>query len=155
MDVMIYEIDANLLEYNLDGIIHQTNCFHCQSGGIAARIKIKYPCAYEADLLTKRGDREKMGTFSLGINPTDNKFIYNMYSQYSFSMGSKHTSYDAMYDGLMLIEKHAGQNLIQRIGLPKNMGSVLGGGKWSIVRSIIDEVFKSSNVDLYICNYEG
>ena len=150
---MIHEINANLLEYPLDGIIHQANCHHTMGGGIAARIRAKFPEAYEADCETPCGDKAKLGTFSVAVLPS-NFHIYNMYSQFCIGTG-KMTRYDAMDDGLRSIEKHAISNGLQRLGLPKNMGCVLGGGDYRIVRAIIECVFSESPLDLYICNYNG
>jgi O-acetyl-ADP-ribose deacetylase (regulator of RNase III) len=149
---MIYEIDANLLEYPLDGIIHSANCFCTQSAGIALRIKNKFPDAYAADCKTKRGDQSKLGTFSLAVLPS-NFHIYNMYGQFSFG-GIRPTSYDAVVDGLTAVEKHARENGLKNLGLPKNMCSTLGGADWRIIRVIIETVFEKSPLDLYICNYE-
>jgi O-acetyl-ADP-ribose deacetylase (regulator of RNase III) len=150
---MIHEINANLLEYPLDGIIHQANCFHTFGGGIALRIKNKFPKAYVADCQTPYGDSKKLGTFSVAVL-LSNFHIYNMYSQFTFGMG-KQTKYDAVDEGLRNIEIHARENGLKKIGLPKNMGCVLGGGKWGIVRAIIEESFADSPLDVYICNYEG
>ena len=149
---MIHEINANLLTHPLDGIIHQANCHHTMGGGIAARIRAKFPEAYDADCKTPCGDKAKLGTFSVAVLPS-NFHIYNMYSQFFIGNG-KMTQYDAMYDALRLIEKHALDNGLQRLGLPKNMGCVLGGGRWTIVRAIIEDVFVDSSLDLIICNYE-
>lgn len=150
---MIKEIDANLLEYPLDGIIHQANCFHTMGGGIALRIKNKFPQAYEADLATIKGDRVKVGSFSLAVLPS-NFHIYNLYSQYTFGFG-RQTDYTAVVNGLEKIVLHALENGLKSLGLPKYMGCRLGGGNWQVVRAIIDEVFDVRPIDLYICNYEG
>lgn len=150
---MIYEIDKNLLEAELDGIIHSCNCFHTMGGGIAYRIKVKYPEAYEADWKTPYGEYAKLGTFSVAILPS-NFHIYNLYGQFSFGAG-KQTSYDAVDSGLRYIEIHARENGLKTLGLPKNMGCVLGGGDFRVVRAIIECVFCISPIDLYICNYNG
>lgn len=150
---MIIEKNANLLEESLDGIIHSANCFHIMGGGIALRIRNKFPEAYEADCKTIKGDRSKLGTFSVAVLPS-NFHIYNMYGQFSIG-GTRPTSYDAVVDGLTAIEKHAHENGLQRLGLPKNMCSVLGGADWRIIRMIIETVFDKSPLDVYICNYEG
>jgi O-acetyl-ADP-ribose deacetylase (regulator of RNase III) len=150
---MIIEKNANLLTEPLDGIIHSANCFHTMGGGIALRIKNKFPEAFAADMETICGDKTKMGTFSVAVLPS-NFHIFNMYSQYSIGHG-KQTRYDAVDDGLRLIERYAFDRSLMTLGLPKNMGCVLGGGKWSVVRAIIGEVFDESPIDLYICNYEG
>lgn len=150
---MIHEIDANLLEYPLDGILHSANCQNLFGAGIALRIKNKFPEAYAADCKTVKGDRFKLGTFSLAVLPS-NFHIYNLYGQFSFG-GIRPTSYDAVIDGLTKIEKHARENGLKRLGLPKNMCSVLGGAEWRVIRVMIETVFDNSSVELFICNYEG
>lgn len=151
----IIEVDANLLEYDLQGFIHQCNCFHTMGGGIALRIREKYPELYQADLKHgRRGDRIRLGTYST-CKLHDGKQGYNMYGQYQFGMEQRHTNYEAVYNGLQLIARHAVENGILRLGLPKNMGCRLGGGSWNIVRAIIDEIFDvDSGLTLYICNYD-
>lgn len=149
---MITEIDTNLLEYSpLDGIIHQANCFHKMAGGIAFQIKQKFPEAYEADLKTTVGDKSKLGSFSVAVLPT-NYHIYNLYSQYNFGFG-RMTNYEAFTVGLSLIERHAFNNGLKKLGLPKFIGCRLGGGDWRIVKTIIEVTFENSPIDLYICNY--
>lgn len=154
---MIHEVDANLLEYPLDGIIQQSNCMHIMGGGIALRIRNKWPEAYEADCQTPKADPKKLGTFSVAILPS-NFHIYNMYSQYDIGFGRK-TDYGAVVKGLEAIRDHAINNGLQKLGLPKYMGCRLGGGYWPVVRAIIEEVFGNdglnSPLSLTICNYEG
>ena len=153
---MIHEIDANLLEYPLDGIIHQANCMHIMGGGIALRIRNKWPEAYEADLKTPKGDPKKLGTFSVAILPS-NFHIFNMYSQFSIGF-KRETNYAAVVEGLESIREYAIANGLQKLGLPKYMGCRLGGGYWPVVRAIIDEVFSDNpegdKLDVVICNYD-
>lgn len=153
---MIHEINANLLEHPLDGIMHQANCFHTMGSGIALRIKNKFPEAYDADLKTPKGDIGKLGTFSIAVLPS-NFHIYNLYGQFSFGFG-RQTDYGAVVRGLEAIREHAINNGLTTLGLPKYMGCRRGGGYWPVVREIINEVFNTSvsklEVDLYICNYD-
>ena len=153
---MIHEIDANLLEYPLDGFIHSCNCFHTFGGGIALRIKNKYPELYKADIQHgRKGDHTRLGQFST-VKCHDDKQGYNMYGQHNFGMEKRHTNYEAVYTGLQGIAQHALQTNVIRLGLPKNIGCVLGGGDFRIVRVIIEVVFDSdSGIELYICNYQG
>lgn len=150
---MITEVDVSLLEYPLDGFIHQCNCFHTMGGGIALAIRNKYPELYAADVKHgKRGDSSRLGKFST-VKCHDDKQGYNMYGQYNFGGWHRNTDYEAVYNGLAAIVLHAAENNVIKLGLPKNMGCRLGGGNWNIVRAIIDDVFEDS--ELYICNYEG
>lgn len=151
---MIIEKDCDLLTAPLDAIGHFCNCQLVMGGGLALRVKEKYPEAYNADLKTKRGDREKMGTFSYAVLP-DNKHIINCYTQFDFKYGTRQTSYDAVYSSLERVNTFLLSNGLITFGLPKNAGCRLGGGDFRIVRSIIECVFSDSPLDLYICNYQG
>lgn len=153
---MIIELNADLLEFPLDGMCHQCNCFHTFGSGIAAKIKNKYPEAYKADLQHgRKGDKTRLGSFST-VKAHDDKQIYNVYGQYTFGMEKRHTNYEAVYTGMCGVRAHAIANNILRLGLPRNMGCKLGGGSWIIVRAIIEEVFGAAPepYQLYICNYE-
>ena len=120
---MIQEIDADLMEYPLQGIIHQANCFHTMGAGIAKRIKEKYPEAYDADIKAGTiGDSKRLGTFSVGHCLREDKYIYNLYGQYNYGHYARYTSYDAVDRALIKIARHAVENHISTLGLPKNMG---------------------------------
>ena len=148
---MITELDTNLLEYPLDGIIHQANCHHIMGGGIAFRIKNKFPEAYEADLKTPKADKDKLGTFSVAVLPS-NFHIYNLYGQF-FIGTARMTNYEAVATGLRAIRHHATDAGLKKLGLPKYMGCKLGGGDWRVVRAIVDVEFADDPMELFICNY--
>jgi O-acetyl-ADP-ribose deacetylase (regulator of RNase III) len=150
----IIEVDANLLEYELDGFGHQCNCFHTMGSGIAASIKAKYPEAFKADLsFGRRGDNTKLGKFSF-VKTYDEKFVYNLYGQYSMGGWKKQTNYEALYNALTGVKEHAINNLVKRLGFPRNMGCVLGGGDWRVVKALIESVFDGDpEITIYICNY--
>lgn len=152
---MIHEVDVNLLEFSvITAFIHQANCFHTMGSGIAKQIREKYPEMYEADKKSgPRGDNRRMGSYSYAVCH-DGKIGYNLYSQYNFGGGIRHTSYDAIVSGLDKIKVNAVTQGVEKIGLPYKMGCALGGGSWRIVRAIIDDAFENSALDLYICRYE-
>ena len=141
------------------GIGHQCNCFHTFGAGIAKTIKEAYPQAYAADKETKYGDRAKLGTFSHArvqfVDKPDN-LIYNIYGQYEYGSPTKrHTSYDALYDGVNAMRSHALENDIELLGLPQNMGCRLGGGNWNIVEAILREIFAGDkSLSLVVCQYD-
>lgn len=153
---MIQEIDANLLDYPLQGIIHQANCMHTMGSGIARLIREKYPEAYAADTASgAKGDSKRLGTFSVAHNVKEDKYIYNLYGQYNFGAMARFTSYDALDRGLRKIEADARDKHLSTLGCPKLMGSDRGGASWRIVRAIIGDVFDESPIDFYVCFYEG
>lgn len=150
---MIINKDCNIFDGGAQGIIHQANCQNTMGSGIAREIRARYPEAYEVDCLTIAGDYKKLGTFS-SVKTNDGKFvIYNCYSQYRYGREKRHTNYEAVYTGLSSIEQNARELGLTTLSLPYNMGCMLGGGSWRIVSVIIDEVFKDSPIDLYICRY--
>jgi O-acetyl-ADP-ribose deacetylase (regulator of RNase III) len=150
----IVEVDANLLEYQLDGFGHQANCFCTMGAGIAASIKSKYPEAYEADLKFGRsGENRKLGKFSVA-RTYDEKFVYNLYGQYNMGGWKRQTNYDALCNALTGVKDHALNNMVKRLGFPRNMGCVLGGGDWRVVKALIESVFEGDpDITVYICNY--
>lgn len=151
----IMEINADLLEYPLDGLCHSCNCMHTMGGGIAARISQKYPEAYTADLEHGScGDPKRLGNFSW-VKAYDDKIIYNLYGQYDLGRWERHTNYEAVYNGMSLIRQHAIENNVLRLGLPKNMGCRLGGGSWNVVNAMVYDIFLGHPLEVFICNYDG
>lgn len=152
---MVHEIDANLLEYPLQGIIHQANCMHTMGSGIARAIREKYPEAYDADLKSgAKGDSHRLGNFSVAHSVKENKYIFNLYGQYNYGALARFTSYDAVANGLPKIRKYAEENNLTSLGCPNLMGCDRGGASWRIVRAIIGDTFDESSIDFYICNYQ-
>jgi O-acetyl-ADP-ribose deacetylase (regulator of RNase III) len=180
---MIHRLgNVNLLDW-LDeqkvktAIAHQANCFHTFGAGIARQIVVRYPEAYEADKKTPYGSAKKLGHFSFAPVKADpeNKFVFNIYGQYGFgnddrsaftgadydcgevSEFNRNTSYDAVLDGLERYRKYTSRHEFQKIGIPYNMGCMLGGGDWEIVNKLVEIVWRGNHLsgpDLYICRYE-
>jgi O-acetyl-ADP-ribose deacetylase (regulator of RNase III) len=141
---MIQYIEGNLItlakQGKFDVIAHGCNCYQVMGGGIAKQIKNSFPEAYQADLKTQRGSRNKLGTISCAV--IDNCItVVNCYTQYNYGSG-KHTDYDALRSCLKEIKnKFSGS----RIGLPF-IGAGLGGGDWKIIVKIIEEELIDENV---------
>lgn len=152
---MVHEIDANLLEYPLQGIVHQCNCMHTMGSGIAAAIRVKYPEAYEADIKSgTKGDSHRLGSFSLAHSVKEDKYIYNLYGQFNYGAQARFTSYDALANGFAKIRRDAEEKCISTLGCPKLIGCDRGGASWRIVRAIIGDVFDDSSIDFYICFFQ-
>lgn len=144
---MITNKNGNLLEANdVDVILHVANLFHTFGAGIAKQIKEKFPNSYKADLATKKGDKNKLGTYSFAFD--SGKFIVNMYAQDGFAQpGKPATDYVAFKKAITKIENHF---IGKVIGVPHGIGCGLAGGDWNIVKGILVEIFKDKgNLIIY------
>ncbi len=127
-----------------DVIIHGCNC-HCVMGaGIARTIKKTWPEAYKADLATKKGDRSKLGTYSMAT--VDGLTIVNLYTQYNYTRDKVDIEYDKLREGLQKVkEEFTGL----RLGLPM-IGHGLAGGNWLIIKEIIGSTLHGEDATVVI-----
>lgn len=131
-------------EFNL--IVDGCNCFCTMGSGIAKGIKAAFPAAFEADLVTARGDRAKLDTCTFseidwnGSSPV----VVNAYMQFDYRGSGPKVNYDAVRSCFRWIkDQHSGK----RIGLPK-IGAGLAGGAWTRIAAIIVEELAGEDVTL-------
>lgn len=124
-----------------DVIVHGCNCFNTMGAGIAREIRDRYPQAAASDSMTERGDYNKLGNWSVGINDLeDSKFIIiNAYTQFNISVGKDVFEYSAFALVLQKLEYAFGN---KRIGLPY-IGMGLAGGKKDVIIPMIEYFAKS------------
>jgi len=125
------------LSGRFDVIIHGCNCFCSMGAGIAQQIKQTFPPAFEADLQTDSGDRDKLGTYSratVKISKTPLTII-NGYTQYHYSGAPVMADYDAISALFARVKMDFSGN---KIGYPR-IGAGLAGGDWKKIGKIIDQ----------------
>lgn len=134
-------IDGDLLSLGAEGvfdlIVHGCNCFNTMGAGIAKSIADRFPAAYQADLRTVKGAREKLGTITVAdIECGDHMLtIVNAYTQYDIKRGIINANYDAIRQSFRVIKsRYHGK----RLGYPM-IGAGLAGGNWEIISSIIED----------------
>lgn len=142
----------------VDYIAHCCNCFNTMGSGIAPQIRIAFPYAYEADCETTKGDRAKLGTYTVG-EPEDwpNPTVFNLYGQYGYggrNKGKRDLNYDALYNALVGMRDHMyffdkGGRPRHYIGLPK-LGASLAGGDWRVISAMIESIFFEDEFDITI-----
>lgn len=129
---------------------HGCNCF-CKMGlGIAQQVKRRLPALYNADQATRRGDRDKLGSFSLaefewGIG-------YNLYTQYTYS----HYETSVQMRSLRLALEAALHHCLEANGQPLTIPFIGAGAAKGPEREII-KVFESCAVgphDLLLVEYD-
>lgn len=134
-------IQGDLLKLAYEGkfevVVHGANCFCTMGSGIAKQIKALYPEAYEADLKTIKGDKNKLGTYTgAPIMRGEKAFvIVNAYTQYTYGTDSMKVDYEALRRCFNGIKK---EFYGCTIGYPL-IGCGLAGGSWEVVSKIIDE----------------
>ncbi len=149
---MIECVSTNIFESSANVIVHQANCFHTMGAGIAKEIKQRYPEAYEADLLTKKGDSTKLGTFSQA-HGKDLRTIVNLYGQYFYGRDKRYTNYEAVYNGLSKVNSTFSrlEHPFIVLAIPYKMGCNNAGGSWRVVSAMIYDIFEDSNLKVLIC----
>jgi O-acetyl-ADP-ribose deacetylase (regulator of RNase III) len=125
------------LQGEFDVIIHGCNCFCAMGAGIAHTIQQQFPEAYAADLMTNKGDRNKLGYFSSATvreNGHDITII-NGYTQFHHSGPGPLVDYNAVQNLFNRIKKEFPG---RRLAYPR-IGAGLAGGNWDKIETIIDQ----------------
>ena len=154
MEIIKGDLVKAFIDGDVDVLIHQANCFHTFGSGIARQIREKIPEAYQADLRTGKGSKAKLGMISYHIwqGPYP-KAVFNLYGQYAFGGAGTNTNYKALTEGLVRVrdmvncmEMVTGEQMV--VGLPR-IGCGLGGGDWSIVSVMIQDILGDKDVVIY------
>ena len=140
-------IKGDLIELSQKGefdvIIHGCNCFCTMGAGIAKLIKSNFPEAYQADLQTTKGDKNKLGQISYAELITSNGklIVVNGYTQYNWRGRGKKVDYEALRNVFKAIKtKFSGL----KMAYPA-IGAGLAGGSWEIISEIINEELEGEN----------
>lgn len=145
-------VRGDLLQLACDGrfdvIIHGCNCQCHMGAGIARQIRERFPEAYEADLMTEKGSREKLGSISTAVVTRGEVTftIVNGYTQFHRSGPGVRADYDAIGDVMKNVK--AGFSGA-RIGYPK-IGAGLARGDWEVIAKIIDPELEGEDHTLVI-----
>lgn len=150
--------EGNLLTSNLVHIGQCCNARGKMGSGIAKAIREQYPDnyatyrnAYERDL-SQGHQHAEMGTVVVH-EADDGRVIYNIIGQQNYGYdGRRYVSYDALATAFERLDSEASQRGMDHLGLPL-IGAGLAGGKWSIIKSIIET--HSSNFKPVVFVLEG
>lgn len=133
-------VKGNLLTLAQNGtfdvIVHGCNCQCTMGSGIAKEIKRIFPGAFEADQLTKKGDRSKLGKISVATakHAEHEVTIVNGYTQFHWRGTGVKADYDAIGSVMAIVKS---QFSGKQIGYPK-IGAGLANGDWARIAKIID-----------------
>jgi len=124
--------------------------------GIAKLIRAKYPEVYAADCKTIKGDANKLGTI-LPVkleNSSHPLYCFLNYNQFRYGRDRRYVNYESFYQCLKHTKEKCIELGMKSIGIPYKMSCANAGGSWSIIFSMIEEVFLDVNLDVFICKYE-
>lgn len=145
------EVKGDLIEIakqgKFDVIIHGCNCFNTMGAGIAKKIKNNWPEAYKEDCKTIKGDKTKLGTYTM-VN-VGNLIIVNAYTQYHYG---KNQDYEINYKAISEVFKKIKTDFTgKKIGFPK-IGAGLAGGDWNIISNIINNELNGEDYTCVLYN---
>lgn len=102
------------------------------------------------------GDRRNLlGTVKL-VNTEDNKIIANVFGQEGvkgYGRKGAQTEVEYLQRGIREVEYYARMSELS-VAIPTHIGCVLGGGDWTEVKQIIEDIFEDSPVDVTFYNYQ-
>lgn len=148
---MIKEVKGDLLQATENIIGHQVNCQGVMGLGLAAKIKNKYPIVFKRyrQLVNMYNSNKKilLGTAQI-IKVDENKYVANLFGQFYYGRGKRHTDYKSLYQALETLKQKAKKHNLT-VALPYGLGCGLAGGNWNIVKGLINKTFEDYEVTIY------
>jgi O-acetyl-ADP-ribose deacetylase (regulator of RNase III) len=148
---MIKEVKGDLLQAPENIIGHQVNCQGTMGVGLAAKIKNKYPIVfkrYKQLVNTHNNNKEILLGTARVINVDENKYVANLFGQFYYGRGQRHTDYKSLYQALETLKGKAKKHNLT-VALPHGLGCGLAGGDWNIVWNLINKAFADYEVTIY------
>lgn len=152
---MVHYVKGNLLDSDCNYICHQVNCQGVMGSGIAKQIRERWPYVYSSycNYCSRHlGPSDRLLGNIWGVRIDDVRWVVNMFSQDNFGYdGTRFTSYDAFAKCLTAMQERFVRG--SKIGFPKNIGCGLGGGNWTVISALIEEIL-GKDYDVYIYEYD-
>lgn len=147
---------ANLADSDCNIIVHGCNCVGVMNSGVARAIRDRWPEVASADQLTPMNDPRKLGHFSSCLT-RGGVTVVNLYTQVDYGGRDKRRAcYRAIRLGLVrfvsVLKRHPLAWPRVKIGTCY-IGCGNGGALRSVVRGIIDSVFREAGLPIHV--YDG
>lgn len=128
-----------LKDGDVDWVVHQVDCQGVMGGGIAKQIKEEFPSHYKTYQEYCGFCTDLLGTTTFAVDG-----LVAVFGQEYYGVGERHTNYAALLFG---IESFIGELLTEyseytKIGIPHGIGCDLGGGDWTIMRMLLEDLQK-------------
>lgn len=143
--------NGDVLQADVNIIVHQVNCMSVMGSGIAKQIRNQYPKVYKeyVEKCNKmKTNRKLMLGDVLYTEIAPNKYIASVFGQYDFGWTGQHTDINALRMGLNNI-KYFAKTKGYSIALPYGIGCGRGGADWNEVGKIIEIIFQDMDVEIW------
>jgi O-acetyl-ADP-ribose deacetylase (regulator of RNase III) len=137
-------VKGDLLQTELDYIVHGCNAQGVMVSGVAKLIREKHPAAYRE----YRRVYETEGGLVLGEviwAESNGKWIGNAITQEFYGTDRRHADYDAITRAMWEINKFCPGP----VAMPK-IGAGLAGGDWNVIEAIIENELKTTQAFVYV-----
>lgn len=166
-------INGDLFSTDCEVIAHQVNCMGEMNSGVAKIVKEKYPEVFKEYRKTVNTlDKNVLGGCLL-VDTSDGKYIANIFGQYYYNecadIGTflatdvwnapyteetslndntvwRFTNYEAFYKALVNLKVNMNRKNLKSLAFPYKIGCDRGGASWNIIKTMIDEVFESTDI---------
>jgi len=146
---MVNIIKGDLFETDAKVICHQVNCQGVMGSGVALTVKKKYPKVFEEyKKFCDESPCVPLGSVLFVKIASSDLVIANLFAQDTYGYDGKcYTVYNALRTCLEQVAKNT--SIKYTIAMPYLMGCCRGGGDWSYVLPMIEEIFVNHSVILY------
>lgn len=138
MSIVLKNGDIFLSKANV--LCHQVNCMGKMGSGIAKTVREKFPKVYDEYMAMCRHENNTPDTLlgkTLLVRCGD-QVIANLFAQRNYGYdGKQYTNYEAFNKCLQHIRESVPVG--SSIAFPHGIGCGLGGGKWEVILSMIEE----------------
>ena len=143
--------NGDVLQADVNIIVHQVNCMGVMGSGIAKQIRTQYPKVFEeySEKCRKmKNYRRLMLGDVLYTEIAPQKYIASVFGQLSQGWVGQYTDINALRMGLMNIKMYAEQNNYS-IAIPYGIGCGRGGADWNEISKLIEDTFSDMDVEIW------
>jgi O-acetyl-ADP-ribose deacetylase (regulator of RNase III) len=142
-------VDGNLLDATEQYVCHQCNCTTPNARGLAAALFGRFP--YADAYSRRKGVRSKPGTIQICGDGAANRFIVNMFAQWSPGKPrGKDTADQRLRNFRQCLSKIAQIPALQSVAFPFNIGCGLAGGNWNDYKAEIEAFAQRTRTDVVL-----
>lgn len=139
-------LENGLLDIKQDIIVHQVNCMNAIGAGLSGAICKMYPKVKdEYHKIFKTYEAKDIFGYAQDVVINNDLVVVNLFSQFRYGMGYKHTDYDKLIKGIKtVVSRHPGAEVY----IPYKIGCGLGGGNWNELYKLINDELNEYSITI-------